>query len=347
MPRGVYERKHKPVPTAEPVVEQPKKKDEPTPEEIKAANAKARSVNEAHNQTRLEMLNEIADGADEHRDDDYQAKEESGQAGVEDEIPLQPDEEQALAEEEARSLQTEGVDQPPAEETPKLRKIIVNGRDMWLTEEQILERAQKVESADEYLRISAENARKSSELALSTKDVPVSLEKDQVRALIARAAMGDEEAADQLASVIARPSLPDISQQIDQRVSFRTELASLESEQREILNDPDLGDLFRARLATLTRTAPQTPLRDAYQSIGASIRKAFPDRFKKPGAAVLQDKATRKRSLPAPVQSAGRQEPEAEEDEELSASQVIDQMARSRHQPGAMVHGGELVTRKR
>ena len=114
-------------------------------------------------------------------------------------------------------------------------------------------------------------------------------------------------------------------QKIDQRLSFRTELAALESEQREILDDPMLGELFQSRLNRLKAEAPQTPLAVAYRSIGKEIRDRFPLK-----SSTAQDKLERKRTLPQVPSAAARQQTETEDEGDEDVSQVIDKMAKAR-----------------
>jgi hypothetical protein len=263
--------------------------------------------------------------------------------------------EQILAEGKAKQLQEEGArpaqeDEDAEEERRDERVVngirhyltIVNGKEKWLTLEQLRSHAQKVESADEYLSTAAEAVRNSTALALP-KDEPASLGKDEMRKTLAAAALGDEEAIEKLASVLTRPSevTPDVLRQIDQRLSFRTELAQLESEQREILDHPYLARAFRDRLNELKKEAPNTSLSSAYRSIGKEIREAFPEKFSK-SAAPAEDKLARKRALPAPPQAAGRQQAPTQEEPEESVEDVIANMAKARGQR-VIVHKG--VTR--
>lgn len=320
----------------------------PTPEQREAVE-KARAN---RNQERLDRMNAIADSADDVRKDDM--KETDGDKVFdpdETERKAQEESEEAerqLAKAKAGELQEEGgrpVQEEDEEESDDSRVVngvrhyltIVNGNEKWLTLEQLRSHAQKVESADEYLSQASEAVRNASALSLPQKDVPARVEKDDLRKLLASAALGEEEAIDKLASVLARPSevTPDVLRQIDQRLSFRTELAQLESEQREILDNPMLARAFRARLNELKTEAPNTSLSKAYRSIGKEIREAFPEKFK---PATTEDKLSRKRTLSTPPQSAGRQQAVTEEEPEESVSDVIEKMAKARGQR-PIVHG--------
>lgn len=330
----------------------PVTRQEMSPEERAEAAEKARKANEERNNDRVNRLNAIADSNDELRAPDME--ETDGSVVFKDEtdereeaaVRESEDAERALAEAQAKSLQAEGAspDEPSDRKTVdgvEYYLTIVNGKEKWLTLKQLRDISQKVESADEYLAAAAESVRSAAGQALSKQDEPVRLEKDELRKTLSAAVLGDEEAIEKLASALsARPSevTPDVLQQIDQRLSFRTELASLESEQREILEQPQLAFLFRARLNALKAEAPSTPLATAYRSIGKEIRESFPEKFKK-AAVTLEDKAARKRALPAPVHAAGRQMTTTEEEPEETVEDVIAQMAKARGQR-PIVHKG-------
>lgn len=342
---------------AAPAIEQdtPAKQKEMTPEERDAAMAKAREANETRNNDRLARLNAIADSNDELRDPEME--ETDGTVVFKDEtdereaaaVRESEDAERELAEAQARELQEEGAEPEPRETSDE--KVIngvrhyltiVNGKEKWLTLKQLRDTSQKVDSADEYLAAAAESVRSAAGQALSRTDEPAKLDKDELRKTLSAAVLGDEEAIEKLASALsARPSevTPDVLQQIDQRLSFRTELTQLQAEQREILEHPYLGRLFSQRLNELKAEAPTTPLAKAYRSIGKEIREAFPEKFKKTTAVTLADKDARKRTLPAPVQAAGRQMTEQEEETDESVEDVIAKMAKARGQR-AIVHKG-------
>ncbi len=287
----------------------------------------AREANEARNKSRLDLMNSIADGVDEERDEDGML-ETDGDRTFERERQAREEQEESereLSEMQARDLQTDGQQEEAGDEKDingvRHYLTVVNGREKWLTLKQLRSTAQKVESADEYLSTAKESARKASQLALSTppaeEDVPEALGKDELRRLLAASALGDEEAIDQLASVLARPSAvtPDVVQQIDQRLSFRTELAQLESEHREILENPWTARLMRDRLNELKAEDPTMRLNDAYRKVGGEIREAFPEKFKKSSA--LDDRRERKRTLVNAPTAAGRAQTRDDEGDEL------------------------------
>ena len=322
-----------------------KKAYEPTAEQVEAV----KKMNEDRNKSRLAMMEAIADSADEIKApellefDGENAIERSPEEQAE--LEAQHESEQAereLAELKAKELQVEGAEEETEPEGDH-RVIdgtdyyltIVNGQEKWLTLSQLRETASKVSAADEYLQAAKDSARKAAELELSpTEDVPAGLDENELRDTLRAVSLGDEQATNRLASVLARLSAPKVDgiQQIDQRVNVLNELAAARAAQREILDDPYLVDVFNARLARIKSEAPTTNITEAFTRIGAEIRKAFPDRFKKSGVVTLDDKATRKRSLPAPVKSAGKQVAETDEEEDESVEQTIANMAKARGQ---------------
>lgn len=309
-----------------------------TPEEQKAADEaaeKASKANSTMNNDRLAKIESIADGRDAFDELD--------------------DREAAAAKEDAEAkaygikLQTEGVDanvvegntveessETVKEDTGDTKVVngetyyrqIVNGREKWQTLKEIRASASKVEAADEYLQTAAESVRNASRLALS-KDAPSNVEKVDVRSLLRAAALGDEEAIEKLASVIeTRPSevTPDVVRQIDQRLSFRTELASLEEKSKDLLENPYTKRLFRDRLNEMKEENPTMGLTEAYTSIDKELRAVFPGLTK----AKTQDKLERKRTLVNVPTAASRQAAEEEPEGEEDVSEVIQKIAKAR-----------------
>jgi hypothetical protein len=288
-------------------------------EKLEEAKSKAREANNAMNNDRLAAIEAIADSAEERR--------------VEEERPQETEQvtEPQRNEQTAKALQEEGGGGPEDTRTTNgetYYRQVVNGHELWQTLKEIRETAQKVSSADDYLRHASEGARKAAQLALSKPDEPTSLGKDEVRKLLAAQALGDEEAIEKLASLLTRPSTvsADVLQRIDQRLSFRTELAKLEEKSEDLLNDQYMGLLFRAKLNQLKAEQPTMGLSDAYTSIDKELRGAFPG-FK---GTRLQDKLERKRTLPQPVSTSVRSPAPVEEEGEENLSEVIEKMAKAR-----------------
>lgn len=301
------------------------------------AMAKAAEANKSRNNERLERMNAIADGSEENRELPHEELEIKDDAAER--------EARAIAEDEAAAklLQTEGVEsdekEPKDEKSDSDTKTvngdlyyrqIVNGSEKWQTLKQIRETAQKVESGDEYLRQAAESVKNASRLALSHKDEPSSVERVDVRKILRAAVLGEEEAIETLASFLeTKPSevTPDVLRTIDQRLSFRTELAELEDKSKDLLENQYTRRLFNDRLSELKAENPTMGLSEAYTSIDNELRTAFPGLLK---PKVSKDKLERKRTLVNPPNAAARQQPEEEPEGEEDLSEVIGKMAKAR-----------------
>jgi hypothetical protein len=297
-------------------------------EEVEAADKKIKEAIESRNTERLKRMEQIADGSEKNRAadfDDAEAREAAAAA------------EDAEAQAQAKKLQEEGIETPEPEAESDTRvtngetyyRQVVNGVEKWQTLAQIRQTAQKVESADEYLRAASESVRNASRQALSPVDVPSRPGKDGLKKLLASAVLGDEEAIEQLASALdATPSVtPDVLQAVDQRLSFRTELAALEAEYKDLLGDDELGMLFRVKIQQLAAQNPQMNLSAAYRQVGESLRGKFSPVLK---GSTVSAKLERKRTLVNPPTASQRQSVEAEEEGEEDLSDVIDRMAKAR-----------------
>lgn len=303
---------------------------------------KIREVVKQRNTDRISRMEEIADNKEEAEEEQMSDMERAQRATGEKREAAEPDDKEAAAAEEdreseryARALQEEGIEsvEPVQEDSDektvngeKYYRQIVNGVEKWQTLKEIRQTAQKVSSADEYLRTASEGARKAAELALSPRDETGSLDEDETQKLLAAAILGDEESTKKLASAIARLSRQDISQAIDQRVSFRTELSRLEEKSEDLLKDPYMGRLFRSRINELKEENPTMRISEAYTSIDAELRGAFPG-FK---GSKLQEKIERKRTLPVPPNAATRAGTAVEEEEPEDVSRDIAEMAKAR-----------------
>lgn len=196
---------------------------------------KARKANEARNQSRLERLSAIADGADQAHAGEMKDTpsgdlvlkgpdnpEEREAAAAQEEL----DAERYLAEQQAKALQEEGAaSEEEAIDASEERKeqavatkddaqdvkvingvthylTVINGKEKWLTLAQLRTTAQKVESADEYLAAASASVRNSARLALSPEDETDKVEEVDLEKTLSSAVLGDQEAIKKLASVI-------------------------------------------------------------------------------------------------------------------------------------------------
>jgi hypothetical protein len=219
---------------------------------------------------------------------------------------------------------------------------IVNGKEKWLTLEQLRGAAQKTEAVEVALQRANDAVKQATQLALQPKDTSSELSDGELEDVIASAALGDGDAVKKLVSVIkARPSTPpvDVSRQVSEQLATQRAIDTAEREQADILKHASLGRFFRMRLGQLARDEPELQIIDAYRKIGREIRQEFAPMLK---AVVDPDpgKAVRKRSLVNPPRAASRAtRTEEDETEEESPSAIADRMAKARGQQRAIRHG--------
>jgi hypothetical protein len=283
------------------------------------------------NQEAIDRRNQIADQADEVRDDDLretdgdQVFEREPQEASDEGIDVEPPEET-------------GEDETPPEPPPavKKHKIKVNGRDLELTEAELIERAQKVESADDYLRSSAEAFRRSltaqpSAPAPATPDAdPDAVSEDEI-ALARALQMGDEvEAAKAIRRIRAAPSLnqDELLRTIDARSRFQRAFDRFESEYSDVWDDPRLRTLATARDTELLEAGDSRPPYERLKAIGDELRA-----WKGTAPSVQTqraDKAARKASVANVPSAAARQTPSTETEREETVQDTIKAMAAAR-----------------
>lgn len=344
-----------------------------TPEALAAENLeKARKAREARNQSRLDRMSAIADGNDAAGSGEMQDVDGGNLIMKE---PPTPEEKEAaaareeeeqqrfLAEQEAKALQTEGAEvveaepaadpEPAKPDTPSDVKVVngvthyltvVNGKEKWLTLEQLRVTAQKVDSADEYLASAAASVRNSSRLTPSQQDESSRVDDVDLEKMLSSAVMGDEEAIKKLAAAIkARPSAvtPDVLQQFDERWSFRRAAEWFEETYADELGDPFLKRLMYERDAELAKEDPHLPYKQRLKKAGDEVRTWMQ---KKSGTAPVRaasspSKLAAKKVLVNVPSAAARQAAPEDEDAEESVEDVISRMAKARGQSRAIAHG--------
>lgn len=294
------------------------------------------------NQSRVDRLNAIAERADEQ--EDRQTIDFDGENLVE------PDESELAekaakqaereAEEERQRLEAEANERAAQDEQeagvvkaePKKFKLKVNGKEVELTEEEVLERAQKVSSADEYLQI-ASKAVEASKALTPPKGEPASVEEDDTEDVLTSALQGDSEAIKKVAQRLKAPSVvtPDVLNAVDDRMSFRSAVDWFRGEYKDVVEDPMLYSLVVSEDSKLAQSEPTLGYRERLKRAGETVR-TWKSGFAKPPSPKLERKAS---VTPIP-QAGGRQVVKEEPDEEEPIESVIDKMARARHQAGAI-----------
>jgi hypothetical protein len=236
-----------------------------------------------------------------------------------------------------RDDEDDGTVTQQAEDTNLLHKIKVNGKELQLSYEELVQRAQKVESADEYLRHASESVKNATKLALSAQDEPKQMDDDDL-ALARAIQMGSEdEAVQAIRKIKSRPSevTPDaVARVVDERLSFQRAAEWFNNEYKELLTDPNLKKLVLDRDAELAQLEPQTAYMDRLRRVGDEIRGWNGQRAGTPKV----DKAARKAQVASVPSGAARQNTGANEESDDSPESVIALMAKSRGQARSVQH---------
>lgn len=302
------------------------------------------------NDDRLAKLAAINDANDRELAEDLAGIDDDGKLvpyELEGEEPKEEEPEAKVEEPEAEPK----VEEPPVvAAAPQKFKIKVNGQELELTQEELIERAQKVESADRYLAEAAK-AKKQAETQ-PTEPGPTAEElqrqADEEDARIVRAIqMGTEEEAKAALKVLsarisARPSVSpdDMSRAIDERLAFNEALTKFRTDFPDITGDPLLNTLAQQRDAQLVAAGDTRPYATRYQSIGQELRawkeSLIPAPAKeepKPEDTSFANKEAKKAAASKPVVAATKKVPQVQDEDENAEedpSTVIAKMAKAR-----------------
>lgn len=261
-------------------------------------------------------------------------------------------EELARAEEEAnRQASSEGEEGAQA---PAKHKIKVNGKEIELTTEELIERAQKVEAADEYLKEAKAKLRDTEAAKPVSKPAAPQPSNEDVaakalerrRALVRAIQMGTEEEAmaaiDQLQAINPSINKDDVASTVDERMIFNSAVDKFQTEFKDLVEDPKLLKIVLERDKELLAQGDQRPYLERYRDIGNEVRQwrdsivkaaktEKPAETEKP----VTDKHQRKATAPSVPQAASAKAPQAENEDEKeeSTQEVIAQMAAKRGGP--------------
>lgn len=289
------------------------------------------------NDERIARLNAIADSADADRAEELANINDDGttEPFVVDAAPA----ETPAEEEETPSSSAE-------EELEKKYRIKVNGKEIELTEAELIARASKIEAADEYLRRAAEANRRVQEPAAPVADPNVLQRQrdDEDLALVRAIQVGTEQEA--LAALRklreqagARPSLSrdDVSRTIDERLAFNTAIERFSTEYNDVWSDPILKKIAFDKDAQLLQQGDTRPYWERYQEIGSEVRSWKESLAPAKKAEVtMTDKEARKASapkVPAPASAKSKPAKVEEDDIDDNPSAVISAMAQRRGGP--------------
>lgn len=295
------------------------------------------------NQERVDRMNEIAARADEQEDRQFQ--DFDGEKIV-DPDPAEEAERAAAratqeAEDERQRLETESNERAARDEQeggavhaePRKFKLKVNGKEIELTEEEVLARAGKVSSADEYLQL-ASRAVEASQALGPSKDVSASNGEDVTEDTLTSALQGDPEAIRKVAQRLKAPPVvtPDVLNAVDDRMSFRSAVDWFRGEYKDVVEDPMLYRLVVDEDTRLTKTEPSLAYRERLKRAGETVR-SWKQGLTKTAA---NPKLERKASVAPIPQAGGRQVVKEDNEEEEPIESVINKMALARHQQGAI-----------
>jgi chorismate mutase len=300
------------------------------------------------NDSRLAMLDRINDANDALRQEELYDINDDG--STEQFVAQNPDgSREALVDEtvvdevadkEIQRMADETADPEP--EQPKTWKVKVNGREVHLTEAQMIERVQKVEAADQYLaeaaRLRQEQIQKSQ---VSQQDPVVESMVDDDLAIARAIQMGsEEEAVAALRSLRkASPSLTkdEIAQTIDERLTFNEAIAKFRADFSDLVSDPVLHRMVLDADKRLVAQGDPRSYSERYEAIGNDVRRMAQDiakRFAPAQADPVQQKLARKAGVTSVPKASGQKTASTVEQEaEETPSSIIANIAKSRGGP--------------
>lgn len=309
------------------------------------------------NDKRVALYNEIADNLDklparamiETDGDNLGSVESSGgdpsaateRAAQEAEAAAEAERERLEAEQAAAAARAEQeAPGTQAADTQKRYKIKVNGKEIELTEQEVLERASKVEAADEYLQSAKRVVEGTQASRPSEKDGPASVGEDDIEDTLTSALQGDKEAIKKVAQRLKTPSVNTdaLVAVVDDRSSFRSAADWFRGEYKDLVKDPMLYRLVVDEDSRLAKAEPRLDYRERLKRAGDHVRNWKQGlTTSAAGAAPLPNPKLAAKAQVAPVpQAGGRQVQQEEPEENESVESIIDKMARARHKEGAI-----------
>lgn len=344
----------------------------------KEREALALEANKKRNEEQLSRRNAIADASDAHDPEKLDLEEVSDEAWAEEDNVDRGDDEEAEGEEktgdDAEAVRQAQADEDAndvareagAEDSRKRKdgvveyKLTVNGKVRWQTLKEIRDAAQKVESADEYLQQATDGVRRlatdghadDDAEALRTADAEAAADlaarREHLKDLYRRAAVGDEEAIDELAQLQAGlPRVtPDVLRTVDERVdarmkgrqTFEDAVVWFESEYATELSSPLAKQIAGRRDAEIAGQNPKMPPRERLKKVGDELRQLRKELGAPLDGSAKPNKQQRKEDAPALPTAAGRQRPAGDEEEAETPGTAIERMAKARGQARAIKH---------
>ncbi len=308
----------------------------------------------SENDKRLKMYQQIADNNDKGRSEEfYEVDEEGNQTGlslddVQDDGTLgiveEEEEEETEEEETEEPGATKEIPVEPLTKESRKYKITVNGVTKEVDEDWLVQTAQKVDSADDYLREAARLNQDARTLKTPQPEVKDE-EPDEVQ--LARAIqMGTEEEAVAAIRKLRSPTGPsndDLARTIDERLTFQKAVDWFKDEYKDIVSDPVLNALAVQQDNMMRAQGDKRPYGERFQVIGEGIREWLKGKTPTVETPVTEpetkvqntaDKKARKAAAPqVPKPAANKVAHPEEDDEEESIQDTIANMAKTRGGP--------------
>jgi len=228
------------------------------------------------------------------------------------------------------------VDQEDVEDVKPVQKhkIKVNGKELDLTYEELVERAQKVEAADEYLRTAKQIAEQQEFNQPSDEDVGDKVEDVDDLALVRALQMGTEEEAIAALKQIKKSQTPQVTKEeilreVEERAKVTSAAQKFANDFPDIFNDHKLRKLAFEEDTRLMNSGDRRPYEERYTDIGNSIRgwvKSIAT------TATTSDKVQRKINAPTVPKASGRTKSVDAESGEESRESVLAKMRSARGQ---------------
>jgi hypothetical protein len=312
------------------------------------------------NDARLALMNAINDQNDTDRADEMVEFDESGQvtkfkpSDVEGALPTGDTQDVETTEAEMQRMEdeTNGRGHDSVEEAlgiPKY-KIKVNGKEIELTQEEMIARVQKVEAADAYLAEASRIKREAEEYKRAqSQPVPQVDQVDEdaeLEAIVNAIQMGNAEEAKAAVKKLKNSAPPaitvdDLNRTVDARLTFNEAKSKFESTYGDILQDPVLRQLALSKDQQQVAQGDKRDYWTRYSEIGNELR-AWKEGIVKTGApeippppAIDPSKQTRKAAAPQAPKAANVKvpAPDVEDEQEETPAAVIAGMAKHRGGP--------------
>ena len=304
-----------------------------------------------NNDARVAMLNRINDDNDRMRAEEFL---DVNDDGTTEQFVVQTDDGQQtpLTDDIAADPETAATIAALAAESdaesarnPKLHRIKVNGVEQELTYDQLVERAQKVASADQYLaeasRLRAQQQQQQNSQPQVSHQAPAPEEVIDDLAIARAIQMGSEEEAvaalRKLRSKSPSVTPDDISRTIDERLAFNEAIQKYRTEYADIVNDPVLNQMALETDKKLLAAGDKRPYFERYADIGSTLRNWTNELVQKRAPAPVPqnvEKLARKAAAtPVPKAASQKTESAVEEEADESTASVIANIAKSRGGP--------------